>query len=80
MKKISLISLFVAVVAISGWNFSQNRNKVVLSDVALDNVEALAVELGSGICYGTGANWTNVYCYGGGTICCWAHTDVFGKN
>jgi Tfp pilus assembly protein PilO len=45
MKKRILVSIFVvAVVAVAGWNFSQSKSEAALSDIALANVEALAVE------------------------------------
>ncbi|MDR1340075.1 MAG: NVEALA domain-containing protein [Prevotellaceae bacterium] len=54
MKKKILIFVSVAVIsAASGWNFSQNRNEVALSDMALENIEALADETigGGSFCY-----------------------------
>ncbi|MDR0537714.1 MAG: NVEALA domain-containing protein [Tannerellaceae bacterium] len=63
MKKFFLSGAVVIVAALAGWNFQQNKSKVVLSDVGLANVEALAQESGgsSGGC-GTAAyeyndNW-----------------------
>jgi hypothetical protein len=41
-KKILMATVVVAIMAISGWNISQNKSKMALSDVALANVEALA--------------------------------------
>jgi hypothetical protein len=43
----------VTISAVAGWNFSQNRNEVALSDMALENIEALADE--------SGCNYTNGY-------------------
>ena len=42
MKILILSVVVVATVAIAGWNYQQNQNKVEMSDLALDNVEALA--------------------------------------
>jgi hypothetical protein len=43
MKKKFFSILFVAAIAIgAAWNFSRNQDKAVLSDIALENVEALA--------------------------------------
>lgn len=43
MKKRILGVIIVAVVAITaGWNFNQSENDVMLSDLALANVDALA--------------------------------------
>ncbi|MFQ9020842.1 MAG: NVEALA domain-containing protein [Parabacteroides merdae] len=33
---------FVAIAAAAGWNYQQNTNEVQLSDLALENAEALA--------------------------------------
>jgi hypothetical protein len=41
-KKISVFMIVMAVVALAGWNVSQSRSEEGLSDVALENVEALA--------------------------------------
>ena len=80
-KRLLSIAFVAAMAATAGWNFTQSENNVNLSDLALENVEALAnTEMGSGTCFGAGAGGTNVTCYGGSTICCWAHTNIFGKN
>lgn len=82
MKKVLFSFLVLTVVALtSNWNFTQGVNDMDLSDLTLSNIEALAnTEMGSGTCFGAGAGGTNVTCYGGSTICCWAHTNIFGKN
>ena len=85
MKKNILKVAFVAAIAlVSGVNVFNAQKTETLSDVALANVEDLADDgehhMESGTCYGAGAGMTNVYCYGGYTICCWAHMDVYGKN
>ena len=41
-KKILGIIAFAAIAAVAGWNYNQNINNVNLSDLALENVEALA--------------------------------------
>lgn len=41
MKKYIIGSLAIATIAIAGWNFNQ-KSEVQLTDLALDNVEALA--------------------------------------
>lgn len=41
----------------TGWNFNQSRNKVSLSNLALNNIEALASGEGS---YIPGCNYTEV--------------------
>ncbi|MBE6301606.1 MAG: hypothetical protein E7085_07135 [Parabacteroides distasonis] len=41
-KKMLGIIAFAAIAAVSGWNYNQNMNNVNLSDLALENVEALA--------------------------------------
>ena len=42
MKKIILSVAVVATAAIAGWNYQQSKQEVELSDLALENVEALA--------------------------------------
>ena len=42
MKKIILAIAVIATAAIAGWNYQQNKQNVVLSDLAMENVEALA--------------------------------------
>lgn len=54
-KKIFGVIAFVAIAAAAGWNYQQNKNEVELSDLALENVEALASgEVGSGYCTNPG--------------------------
>jgi len=40
--KILGVIAFAAIAAAAGWNYQQNTNEVQLSDLALENVEALA--------------------------------------
>ena len=40
--KILGVIAFVAIAAAAGWNYQQNKNEVQLSDLALENAEALA--------------------------------------
>lgn len=43
MKKNILGIAILAIVALAtGWNISQNNNKIQISDLALDNIDALA--------------------------------------
>ena len=59
MKKIIGIA-FIAIAALTaGWNFSQSQNEMVLSDLALANIEALAHDEGVEIICGQkqGACW-----------------------
>ena len=49
MKKYILSIAVIATAAIAGWNYQQNQESIELSDLALDNVEALAeweIEIG----------------------------------
>lgn len=48
MKKYILGIAVIATAAIAGWNYQQNQESVELSDLALENVEALARDEGSG--------------------------------
>ena len=40
--KILGVIAFAAIAAAAGWNYQQNKNEVQLSDLALENAEALA--------------------------------------
>ena len=56
-KKMLGIIAFAAIAAVAGWNYNQNMNNVNLSDLALENVEALAqTEQGANGCYPTICN------------------------
>ncbi|MDR2389251.1 MAG: NVEALA domain-containing protein [Tannerellaceae bacterium] len=49
MKTKLFCIVFVAVVAVAAaWNFNQNQDEATLSDLALENVEALANGKGGG--------------------------------
>lgn len=41
-KKLIGVIAFAEIAAAAGWNYQQNEHEVVLSDLALENVEALA--------------------------------------
>ena len=41
-KRIFGTALLVAIAVAAGWNYQQNKQDVQLSDLALENVEALA--------------------------------------
>lgn len=41
-KKLVGIIAFAAIAVVAGWNYQQNMDEVELSDVALENVAALA--------------------------------------
>lgn len=41
-KRIIGVIAFVAIAVAAGWNYQQNKQSVELSDLALENVEALA--------------------------------------
>ena len=47
-KKIFSIVAAVAVVAAAGWSYQQSKQSVELSDLAMENVEALASSEASG--------------------------------
>ena len=49
MKKILFSVAVIATVAIAGWNYQQNK-EVELSDLAMENVEALANDESSVTC------------------------------
>lgn len=52
-KRFFSIAVFAAVALTAGWNYQQNKQKAGLSDLALENIEALASGETSGS-YGCG--------------------------
>lgn len=80
-KKIFNLAIVITLAIVGTWNISQNRNGVKVTDLVLNNVEALASgEMGGGTCPGAGPHFSDVSCHGGGTICAWCHTHVYGRN
>ncbi|WP_102407837.1 NVEALA domain-containing protein [Parabacteroides bouchesdurhonensis] len=62
-KKLFGIAIVAMIAVATVWNVNENKNEVTLSDVALDNVEALAS--GEGNCpNGCLANGKGCYCNG----------------
>lgn len=50
MKKVLLTVAVVATAAIAGWNYQQNQQSIELSDLAMENINALATpEVGIGV-------------------------------
>ena len=49
-KKIMYAVACVTLAVVAGWNYQQSKQNVELSDLALENVEALASGEGSGSC------------------------------
>ena len=63
--KILGVIAFVAIAAAAGWNYPQNTNEVQLSDLALENAEALARgESGTDYC----DDFTTMRCMTSGTV------------
>ena len=63
--KILGVIAFVAIAAAAGWNYQQNTNEVQLSDLALENAEALARgESGRDYC----DDFTTMRCMTSGTV------------
>ena len=63
--KILGVIAFVAIAAAAGWNYQQNTNEVQLSDLALENAEALARgESGTNYC----DDFTTMRCMTSGTV------------
>jgi hypothetical protein len=72
-KKILMATAAVAIMAISGWNVSRSMNEPAMSDVALENVEALASGesiLDYNIWIVTIYTYTYWECEGGGGVYC----------
>ena len=63
--KILGVIAFVAIAAAAGWNYQQNTNEVQLSDLALENAEALdRGESGTDYC----DDFTTMRCMTSGTV------------
>lgn len=63
--KILSVIAFVVIAAAAGWNYQQNTNEVQLSDLALENAEALARgESGTDYC----DDFTTMRCMTSGTV------------
>ena len=63
--KILGVIAFGAIAAAAGWNYQQNTNEVQLSDLALENAEALARgESGTDYC----DDFTTMRCMTSGTV------------
>ncbi len=69
-KKFFGVIAFAAIAVAAGWNYQQNKQEVELSDLALDNVEALARGEGAGeacddfttmTCLSNGGTYYNMY-------------------
>lgn len=73
-KKLIGIIVFAAITAVAGWNYQQNRQNVKLSNLALENIEALARQEGGGAKYKyviPGSDPTvNCVCSGAGNKSC----------
>ena len=84
MKKIVLRVAFIAAFAmLACYNLYTSQQEIKMSDLAMANVEAVASGesyIPGGTCWGTAPGGGNQTCYGGYTICCWAHTHIYGKN
>ena len=63
--KILGVIAFVAIAAAAGWNYQQNTNEFQLSDLSLENAEALARgESGTDYC----DDFTTMRCMTSGTV------------
>ena len=71
-KKIFGVIAFAAIAVAAGWNYQQNKQNIKLSDLALENVEALASgeSDGKGTLYGNEAG--NRFCCCPGSSTCGA--------
>ncbi|MDR1340907.1 MAG: NVEALA domain-containing protein [Prevotellaceae bacterium] len=66
MKKKVFYLVCVAIIGIAAWNVSKSNNDVSLSDVALDNIEALASGEATKPCKGFGSvlcSYNNIWVY-----------------
>ena len=78
-KKVFGAVALIAIAVAAGWNVQQSNNKVEMSDLTLENIEALASgETYPGcnwyVTYGWNGNYGNTYmqkvCTSGGSSCC----------
>ncbi|MDR2119829.1 MAG: NVEALA domain-containing protein [Tannerella sp.] len=69
-KKILVFMIVMAIVALAGWNVSQSRSEEGLSDVALENVEALAEGEATITCSNPNSNPYGGQCYEMDTTSC----------
>jgi hypothetical protein len=83
MKKKIIIACaaLVATIAVALPSFSIS---LIENSLIQQNAETLSQDRGkkkfpAGTCDGTGPGFTDVKCPGGYVICCWAHTNVYGK-
>lgn len=75
-KNILGIAVMAAVAVAATWNINQSENDIKLSDLALDNVEALASGEGSGDCQTYCTSDYRYYCivdYGSASVSCPQH-------
>ena len=68
-KRILGLMAIVVIAAVAAWNvyMSQSKNEMALSDVALENVEALANNEGGSTCSGNCSSW--IWALGSGVAC-----------
>jgi hypothetical protein len=59
-SKFGSLIFVVAIAIVAAWNFSRNQNEIVLADLALENVEALAG--GEGPAH-VGCKSSSIWCY-----------------
>jgi hypothetical protein len=72
-KRVLGIFIVVAIALVSGWNIIQSKSDVTISDMALENIDALAQEvehLYPGYLYVTHPSFGTVTCSGGGYFYC----------
>jgi hypothetical protein len=62
-KKILGVAIVAAIALVSGWNISQSMSEVAISDVALENVEALADEINPNCPNGCQESGNSCWCY-----------------
>ncbi|MDR0538445.1 MAG: NVEALA domain-containing protein [Tannerellaceae bacterium] len=66
MKKYFLSGAMIITVALAGWNISKNNSENLLSDIAMENVEALADEINPACpngCISAQSEWCFCYYY-----------------
>ena len=60
-KKVIGVIAFAAIAVAAGWNYQQGKQEVELSDLALENVDALADSAEDGVHFGCKSS--TIWCY-----------------
>jgi hypothetical protein len=68
-KNLLCLMTVVAITIVAAWNVIQSKNEIALTDVALENIEALADETSTGKAY-VHCSGSDIICVGSGIYSC----------